>query len=226
MGNVIISGANRGIGLALATQFHRRGDNVIALCRTAGDALPELDITTLADVDVTRRATLDRLPDRLGEAGVERIDVLINNAGVLSRQALGEIDSEQATHMVRQFEVNALGPLLLTQALLPMLHAGAKVAVITSRMGSVGDNTSGGAYGYRMSKAAANAAGRSLAIDLAPRGVAVALLHPGWVRTDMTGGKGLIDTAESAAGMIAVLDRLSSDNSGQFWHTNGEILPW
>ena len=127
---------------------------------------------------------------------------------------------------VNMFEVNSLGPLLITQALLGNLGEGSKVGIITSRMGSIADNDSGGSYGYRMSKAAVNAAGKSLAIDLKPRGIAVGILHPGWVRTDMTGRNGLIDANESAKGLLARMDELNLDNTGTFWHANGELLPW
>jgi NAD(P)-dependent dehydrogenase (short-subunit alcohol dehydrogenase family) len=116
--------------------------------------------------------------------------------------------------------------LLVTQALLPNLHEGSKVGIITSRMGSIDDNDSGGSYAYRMSKSAVNAAGKSLSIDLKPRGIAVAILHPGWVRTDMTGHGGLIDADESASGLIKRMEELTLDTSGGFWHTNGERLPW
>ena len=128
--------------------------------------------------------------------------------------------------MRAQFEINSLGPLRITTALLPNLKEGSKVALITSRMGSVGDNTSGGQYGYRMSKCALNIAGASLAVDLRPKGIAVALLHPGFVRTEMTGGNGLINASESAAGLLARIEELNLANSGGFWHTNGESLSW
>jgi NAD(P)-dependent dehydrogenase (short-subunit alcohol dehydrogenase family) len=127
---------------------------------------------------------------------------------------------------VDQFRTNSLGPILVTEALMPNLQKGSKVGIVTSRMGSVTDNTSGGYYGYRMSKAAVNIAGVSLARDLADRGIAVALLHPGYVRTDMTGQEGFIDPDEAARGLIQRLDELSMTSSGGFWHTNGEALPW
>jgi len=149
--------------------------------------------------------------------------VLINNAGVLSDESLDDLDLDRIR---RQFEVNSLGPLRVTAALRRNLRSGAKVAIITSRMGSIDDNTSGGRYGYRMSKAAVNMAGRSLAHDLRPDGIAVAILHPGFVRTGMTGHTGLIDPPESAAGIIARIDELTAETSGSFWHANGELLPW
>jgi NAD(P)-dependent dehydrogenase (short-subunit alcohol dehydrogenase family) len=128
--------------------------------------------------------------------------------------------------MEQQYRVNALGPLRVTAALLANLAAGSKVGIITSRMGSIEDNTSGASYGYRMSKAAVNMAGVSLANDLRDRSVAVALLHPGYVMTDMTGGKGLISAEQSASGLIQRMDELDMTTSGGFWHAQGERLPW
>jgi NAD(P)-dependent dehydrogenase (short-subunit alcohol dehydrogenase family) len=125
-----------------------------------------------------------------------------------------------------QFELNAIAPLFLTRALASRLHPGSKVALITSRMGSIGDNTSGRYYGYRMSKAALNAAGVSLAHDLKPRGVAVVILHPGSVRTEMTRGQGMIEPDESVRGLLQRIDELELETTGRFLHQNGEILPW
>ena len=127
--------------------------------------------------------------------------------------------------MERQFKVNSLGPLRVTAALLPSLGAGSKVGIITSRMGSVEDNTSGGYYGYRMSKAAVNMAGMSLARDLKDHNIAVALLHPGMVATDMTGGRG-VTPEHSASGLIQRMDALDLEHSGIFWREEGEKLPW
>ena len=152
-----------------------------------------------------------------------RIDLLVNNAGILSRQTLDHLDVEAIQD---QFTVNALGPLRVTAALRDQLPQGATVGIVTSRMGSMADNTSGGSYGYRMSKAAVNAAGKSLANDLKGDGIAVALLHPGWVRTGMTRNNGLVDADESAAGLIARIDGLSLENTGTFLHMSGEELPW
>jgi NAD(P)-dependent dehydrogenase (short-subunit alcohol dehydrogenase family) len=128
--------------------------------------------------------------------------------------------------MREQFEVNALGALRAVAGLHTHIVRGGKIALITSRMGSIADNTSGGYYGYRMSKAALNAAGVSLARDMAAQQVAVAILHPGYVRTDMTANSGQIDAAESARGLIARIDELSLAKTGSFWHQNGEALPW
>jgi NAD(P)-dependent dehydrogenase (short-subunit alcohol dehydrogenase family) len=220
MATVCITGANRGIGLELARQFSERGDEVIAACRSASAALTGLGIRVVDGVDVTDDGGVGRFVESLDGA---RVDILVNNAGLLSDESLGDLDFDRIR---RQFEINSLGPLRITAALRRNLGAGSKVAIVTSRMGSIEDNTSGGRYGYRMSKAAVNMAGRSLAHDLGSDGVAVAILHPGFVRTEMTGNTGLIDPPESAAGLIARIDELTLETSGSFWHANGERLPW
>lgn len=220
----LVTGSNRGIGLELCRQLAARGMRVIATCRHSAQALEALDNVEIIDeVEVSDPKSLARLADKLSG---RRIDWLINNAGIAGGLGLGDIDATAVSSFKRMYEVNSLGPLLVTQALLPNLHEGAKVGIVTSRMGSIADNDSGGSYAYRMSKAAVNAAGKSLSIDLKPRGIAVAILHPGWVRTDMTGHGGLIDADESAAGLIQRMAELTLDNSGTFWHMNGDVLPW
>jgi NAD(P)-dependent dehydrogenase (short-subunit alcohol dehydrogenase family) len=216
---VLITGANRGIGLELCRQLSARGDTVLAICRAGSKALAALPVRVIDEIDVTDDAAVRNLKARLAE---QPLDWLVNNAGILDRNELGSLEFAS---MERQFQVNALGPLRVTQALLPNLGAGSIVGIVTSRMGSIEDNSSGSHYGYRMSKAAVNIAGKSLAVDLAIRGVAVALLHPGWVATDMTGGQG-IPVGEAARGLIARLEGLDLENSGSFWHANGEELPW
>ena len=214
---VVITGANRGIGLELARLCLERGDEVVSACRSDdGSALGEV----VTGVDVTTEAGVAVLDEALGDRS---IDLLVNNAGLLRRVGLDHLDWE-AIH--QQMAVNAYGPLRVTQRLLPRLGRGAKVAIVTSRMGSIADNTSGSHYGYRMSKAAVNMAGASLARDLAPRGVAVCLLHPGYVTTRMTGFHGNWGPAEAAAGLLARIDELSLSTSGGFWHAEGQQLPW
>jgi NAD(P)-dependent dehydrogenase (short-subunit alcohol dehydrogenase family) len=220
MATVCITGANRGIGLELARQMKARGDHVIAACRRSSQALSELGVEVVEGVDVTSEDGVARLIDALDG---REIQILVNNAGVLSDESLDDLDFDRIR---RQLEVNSLGPLRVTAALRPHLRRGAKVAIVTSRMGSIADNSSGGRYGYRMSKAAVNMAGVSLARDLAGAGIAVAILHPGFVRTDMTGHQGLVEAAESAAGLIARIDELGLESSGSFRHSNGEVLPW
>jgi len=220
MPTVVITGANRGIGLELARQFKQRGDEVVAACRKSSDELIKLDIEVVEGVDVADDVAVGRLATGLKG---RTVDVLVNCAGILSDESLGDLDFDRIR---RQFEINSLGPLRVTAALRDNLVQGSKVAIVTSRMGSIEDNTSGGRYGYRMSKAAVNMAGRSLANDLKDDGVAVAILHPGFVRTEMTGHQGLIDPPESAAGLIARIDEVTLETTGTFWHTNGEVIPW
>lgn len=223
MNTVLITGANRGIGLALTRQFSARGDRVIGVCRRSSDALQQTGARIEAGIDVTDGDALAALAQRLGDS---RIDTLVLNAGILAKESLGRIDDAGFDSIRRQFEVNALGPLRVAQALLGQLAAGAKVGIITSRMGSVTDNSSGGAYGYRASKAAVNAIGKSLAVDLQPRGIAVFLLHPGYVATDMVGGTGDVTPEQAATQLVQRLDTLTLAQTGTFWHANGSALAW
>ncbi|MFW5451903.1 MAG: SDR family oxidoreductase [Methylophagaceae bacterium] len=219
----LVTGSNRGIGLELCTQLRQRGFDVIATCRQSSAALNDLGVEVIENVEVSDPNSLAILVSKL--AG-RQIDWLINNAGIADSIAMDELNDQSIASCKRMYEVNSLGPLLTTQALVRNLAEGSKVGIITSRMGSIDDNDSGGSYGYRMSKAAVNAAGKSLSIDLKPRGIAVAILHPGWVRTDMTGHDGLIDTDESASGLLQRMEELSLNKTGSFWHTNGDLLPW
>jgi NAD(P)-dependent dehydrogenase (short-subunit alcohol dehydrogenase family) len=214
----LITGCNRGIGLAMAQALSGRGEQVIAVCRQSSPQLAALPVRVETGVDVTDGASLSALAARLGDC---RIDRLVLNAGTLAREGFDALDAQAFDRMREQFETNALGPLRVVAALQSRL-----VALITSRMGSISDNGSGGYYGYRASKAALNAIGKSLAEDLRPRGVAVFLLHPGYVRTDMTGGKGDVTPQQAAANLIARIDELGLAQSGSFWHANGEPLPW
>jgi len=220
MATVLITGANRGIGLELSRLSVQRGDQVIAVCREPSEELGRLGVQVQSGVDVSDSTSLAKLDQALGDA---RIDVLINNAGILIPTSLDKLDFDAVR---QQFEVNAMGPLRVVTALRERLGDGAKIAIVTSRMGSLADNGSGGSYGYRMSKAAVNIAGVSLAHDLRKHGIAVALLHPGWVKTDMTHHSGNITAQESAAGLLARIDGLTLATSGGFWHENGERLPW
>ena len=219
MANVLITGCNRGIGLQLATQFVARGDDVIAVCRKSSNALSDLGVRVIDGIDVADGASVAALSQALGGT---TIDVLVHNAGILLHDRFGQLDYDA---MARQYAVNALGPLRVTEALAGNLCEGSKVAIISSRVGSIDDNGSGGNWGYRASKTAVNQIGVNLMHEFRPRGIAVALLHPGLVATDMTGGTG-IDAAGSAAGLIARIDELTLENSGGFWHAEGYRLPW
>lgn len=223
MSTILVTGANRGIGLALCQALAARGDEVIGVCRTASEALAACAGRVIEGIDVTVPADLARLAGGLEDTS---LDVVIANAGRLSSQRLGEIDEAAIEEMITQYRINAIGPVLTAQALRGKLRRPGRIAIITSRMGSIADNDSGGSYGYRMSKTAVNMAGVSLARDLADEGISVGLIHPGFVRTEMTGGQGLIDAPEAAAGIIARIDELDEGRSGSFHHSNGESLPW
>jgi len=220
MGTALITGANRGIGLELCRQLKERGEDVVAVCRESSPELDGLGVEIETGIDVTSDDAVRAFAGRLGD---RRIDLLINNAGLLTVESLETMDFDRIR---KQFEINSLGPLRVTAALAGNLGKGSKVGIVTSLMGSMTDNTSGGAYGYRMSKAAVNAAGVSLARDLAGRGVAVAILHPGYVKTRMTGSRGNMEPSESAAGLLERIDALTLDRSGGFWHADGRELPW
>lgn len=219
MATVLITGCNRGIGLQLATQLNTRGDTVIGVCRTPSDELSGLGIRVISGIDVSNGDSIQALADELNG---EQLDILINNAGILLRDEFGSLDYDQ---MVQQFEVNTLGPLRVCEALCNNLSSGSKIAIVSSRVGSIGDNGSGNNYGYRASKAAVNQVATNLMHEFKPKGVAVAILHPGFVATDMTNGQG-ISPKESAAGLIQRIDDLTIETTGGFWHAEGYILPW
>lgn len=220
MATTVVVGASRGIGLAVCKRLQARGDDVIGVCRKAPAELAGSGVEVVEGIDVTSDQSVAELARRLAGRNVDALYVV---AGILEHTRLDALDFAR---LREQFEVNALGPLRVTSALLPTLHGGSKVALFTSRMGSVGDNTSGSHYGYRMSKAALNIAGVSLAHDLRAREIAVVLLHPGFVRTEMTGGNGDVTAEESAAGCIARVDELTLATSGRFLHASGAVLPW
>ena len=219
MATVLVTGCNRGIGLEICRQYRDRGDTVIGACRTASAALQESGADIIDGVDVTSDDGAARLAGSLGD---RRIDILINNAGILRSDGLESVNFDD---MLEQYRVNTIGPLRVTRALVPHLAAHAKVAIVTSRVGSIEDNSSGRNYGYRCSKTAANMVGVNLHHDLSPKGIAVFLLHPGYVATDMTGGGG-IPAPDSARGIIARMDELGLAQSGTFWHAEGYELPW
>ncbi|MFO7909539.1 SDR family oxidoreductase [Vreelandella aquamarina] len=217
---VLVTGANRGVGLALAEQYHKAGWRVIGACRESSDDLQAVAAKVIDRIDVTQPDSVAALANAL--AG-ETLDLLINNAGLLQDESLGSLDFDSIR---TQMEINAYAPLRVCETLLPLLKSGSKIANITSRMGSIADNDSGGRYGYRASKAALNAFGKSLAMDLKPKGIAVAQLHPGYVKTRMVNFGGVISPEDAAAGIVARIDALTLDNTGGFWHSNGEELPW
>lgn len=219
MAKVVITGANRGIGLALTKKYLKEGHEVIGLCRRSSEELKGSGAQVIEEVDVTSIPDLEKAAKLIGE-----IDILINNAGLLSVESLHHMNFEA---IQKQVEVNTYAPLKVALTLGKGLKEGSIFGILTSRMGSISDNDSGGYYGYRLSKAAANAAGKSLAMDLKPEGITVLMLHPGYVKTEMTGGQGLIDTNESADGLYNVISQHGElSETGTFWHSNGESIPW
>ncbi|HXU64162.1 MAG TPA: SDR family oxidoreductase [Polyangia bacterium] len=217
---VLVVGASRGIGLALCRRLKAQGRNVIATVRQSAPALDALGVRIETGVEVTDDASIAELARKLD--GVV-LDEMICNAGILREDDLDNLDFDDVR---AQIEVNAIGPLRASRALRRNIRRGGKLALITSRMGSIADNGSGGAYGYRMSKAALNAAGMSLARDLRGSGIAVAILHPGYVRTDMTDGSGTVEPDQAAKQLVDRIDALSLETTGTFWHANGQVLPW
>mgnify|MGYP003325846696 FL=1 len=221
MSTYLITGSNRGIGLELCKQIIERGDEVIATCREASSDLKNLGVRIEEDIDISSEDSINNLRQAL--SGVE-LDCLIHNAGIYEFNSIDNFDHES---IIRQFVVNALSPLSMTRSLKGLLKKNSKIGFITSRMGSIGDNSSGSSYGYRMSKVALSMAAKSLSRDLLKEDIYVAILHPGLVSTRMTGfTRNGISTKESANGLLKRIDSLDKNNTGTFWHTNGEILPW
>lgn len=218
--HVVITGANRGIGLSLAKQFKQAGFTVTAVCRNTSDAIKAVADRVIEGIDVASETSVVSLASLLAE---QPIDILVCNAGVLRDEGLGYLDLDSIR---LQYEVNAIAPLNLVDKLRDNLSHGGKVALITSRMGSIADNSSGGRYGYRMSKAALNAAGMSMSHDLSDKQVAVGIYHPGYVQTDMVGGRGDISADEAASRLTQLILELTMDESGVFRHSNGQVLPW
>lgn len=226
MKNVLITGANRGIGLEFVKQYLLGGCNVIACCRDPENAgalqalaNPRLEILPL---DVSDNASISALPGLL--RGRE-ISIFINNAGIYGQgQTLEQVDCEE---WLSVFQVNTIAPMALSRELLPLMSkTSGKMLYLSSKMGSIAENSSGSTYVYRTSKTALNQVVKSLSVDLADKGILVAALHPGWVLTDMGGPNALIDTETSVTGMMDVIEHLDSQGSGQFFNYNAEKIPW
>lgn len=218
--HLVITGGNKGIGLSLVQHYLAQGQQVSVICRHSSPELAALQARVYSGVDLADPLQVQAVAAEFAPASV---DVLINNAGIFSQESLQDFSPER---VMSQFQVNALAPLLLSQAMLPSLRAGSKIAMITSRMGSISDNSSGGYYGYRMAKAALNAGAVSLAKDLKPKQIAVGIYHPGFVQTQMVGFAGDISPAEAAERLAERISALNLNNSGHFYHSNGAELAW
>ena len=219
MKTTLIIGASRGIGFELAKQLTQQGHRVIASYRQNPGQLNELEVETVAEIDVTRDESVDTLRLALGD---RKIDQLIHVSGILTNENMDDMNFDRIR---AQFETNTLGPLRIIYGLTDYLAPNAKVGILSSRVGSLEDNGSGGMFGYRISKTAVNMVGVNLAHELKKQGIAVALLHPGLVATEMTRGNG-IHPKGSAIGLINKMDELTLESTGRFWHAEGYELPW
>jgi NAD(P)-dependent dehydrogenase (short-subunit alcohol dehydrogenase family) len=229
MPTVLVTGCDTGLGREFAVQYARDGWRTIATYRDAANRIPESDggggTMEHVQLDVTRFEQMAALKDRLGAAP---IDVLLSNAALpLDHKTLGGLDFD---FIARQLATNTIGPLKLAETFMDNVAAArgprgpGKIAIVSSRMGSVGLNISGGHYGYRASKAGLNAVVRSLAIDLFARGILVVALHPGWARTREADAP--LSAAESVSGMRAIIRRLGAHETGQFYNYDGAPLAW
>ena len=218
--NTVITGGNRGIGLELVKLFLDRGDQVFVICRQSNSELKALGVTIIDGIDLLQPFSKEKILNILSG---KKIDLFINNAGLFENETIDNMNFET---IQKQIMVNTIAPLQLVDCLLPLMNNDSKIALLSSRMGSIKDNTSGSYYGYRMSKAALNAAGKSLAIDLRPKSISVALLHPGYVKTKMTNYNGDITPEVAAKGLFQQIQRLDIKTTGSFWHSNSEELDW
>lgn len=220
MKTAVITGANRGIGLELCKVLKNKGYAITGVCRQSSEELNAVAARVIEGIDVSTDACVTQLQKALAGADV---DLLVNNAGIFENESIEDLD---LAALERQYHVNALGPLRVVKALLAQIKKGGRIVMITSRMGSIADNTSGAYYGYRMSKAALNMAMVSLACDLRQKGIAVACVHPGFVKTRMTEWEGDIEPDQAARGIAERIDELNLKTSGSFWHSQGGPLPW
>jgi short-subunit dehydrogenase len=199
----------------MATSNHR----IIAVCRSTSTALQQLPVTIIDNIDITDEHSRSTLQQAVSG---QTIDLLIHNAGAYSKETIGFFNADEMANILN---INSIAPLMISEQLLPQCKAGSKIIMITSRMGSIADNSTGERYSYRMSKAALNAATKSLSLDLKKRGIIVGLIHPGHVATEMGGPNG-IPVNEAVTQLIHCIENYTLENSGQFLHANGSQLPW
>tara|TARA_B100000579_G_scaffold369342_1_gene330739 strand:- start:217 stop:909 length:693 start_codon:yes stop_codon:yes gene_type:complete len=230
MATILVIGANRGLGLGFVERYLESGDDVIATYRNEDSSFDLIKMSNersnlkLLQLDVSSNKSLNSFAENLGNLP---IDIFINNAGVYGprNSSFGNVDEE---NWMPAIKVNAIAPILITQLIIKNIRSGAdkKLIYITSKMGSIDDNKGGGAYVYRSSKTALNAVVKSLSVDLENEGIIVALIHPGWVKTDMGGPNALIDKDMSVSGMIKVISNLDISSTGNFYNYDGSIIPW
>ncbi|MCC6916056.1 SDR family oxidoreductase [Nitrosomonas sp.] len=232
MNTVLITGANRGIGLEFARQYAADGWQIVACCRQPQQAMAlnrlaeqHKDRFSVYPLDVRKLSEIDQLSQKLHDLS---IDILINNAGVYPPAQNGEFGRISYDDWIEAFRVNTCAPLKMAEAMVKQVARSKLkvIATLTSKMGSIGDNQRGGSYIYRSSKTAVNMVVKSLAIDLQPRGIITVLLHPGWVQTDMGGRGALISAEQSVAGMRRILDKITHADTGKFFAYDGQPVPW
>lgn len=227
MKNVLITGAGRGIGLALTKEFLAHGYRVLATYRRENAALDLINLSrenpllTIVSLDVSDEATLGRL--KVAAKDLEKIDILVNNAGVIGDRGTS-VEKLEIKDLIEVFQVNTFGPIRVTQALLPFMSKKGTIAQISSMMGSIGDNSSGGYYDYRMSKTALNMFNMCLSKEY--RNLICLTLHPGWVQTSMGGQGAVVKPEESARGLFKMITKAQPEQSGQFYDYQGKQLPW
>lgn len=230
---IFVTGANRGIGLGYAREWVSRGARVFATARRPDEAE---DLQALAEehserlsileCDVTDGDSVDAALDSVTDA-VDGLEVVLNNAGVMGER--GDIEDVDPAEIGRVFAVNTLGPIRVAQTFLPLLREGRRprrLVHMTSLMGSIEDNRSGGAYAYRISKCGLNMTSRSMAVDLAGEGIVSVVLHPGWVQTDMGGSGARVTVEEAVRSLVDTIEGLTEEDSGGFYDREGQPLPW
>ena len=219
--NIAIVGSNRGIGLELVNYYTQAGHEVYAFCRNTSQALEEINPKEIiTGFDVKNIDAINKLQPSINDI---YFDEVIHVAGILKSDDFNSLDKND---LLEQFEVNALGPVLSFKSFLPHMDKGSKFSILSSRVGSIKDNSSGKNYGYRMSKAAVNMAAKNLSIDAKDKEISVLVLHPGYVKTDMTQQNGHVSAAESAQQIAKLIEEKDLMDTGTFWHANGESLPW
>ena len=230
MATILVTGANRGLGNEFVEQYLNEGNDVIATYRNENSSMDLIEMgdersnLKLLQLDVSSNKSLNSFAENLDDSP---IDIFINNAGVYGprNSSFGNVDEE---NWIPAIKINAIAPILLTQLIIKNIRSGAdkKLIYITSKMGSIDDNKGGGAYVYRSSKTALNAVVKSLSVDLENEGIVVALIHPGWVKTDMGGPNALIERDTSVRGMTEVISNLDITSTGNFYNYDGSIIPW
>lgn len=232
MNTTLITGANRGIGLEFCRQYAADGWRVLACSRypEKSDELNKLaaenpELIKVHALDVADHVQIDRLAQFLAD---ESIDLLINNAGIYPDSDKSGFGHTDYAKWMKAFRINTMAPLKMAEAFAAQIARGGQktIVTITSKMGSIADNSGGGSYLYRSSKAAANMVVKSLAIDLKPLGVTAVVFHPGWVKTDMGGPNAMVSAEQSVSGIRKVIGGLSADDSGKFFGYDGQVIPW